>query len=119
MKEADFISLNFAHTPDTDKFLDADAFSKIKSGAIIVNTVPMETIDLTALEKRLKKNNITFILDHSDEMKQEDLDRLSMYKNCVIYPPIGVSKEARANKQNLFVENIENFLKGKPTNIVN
>ncbi len=120
LRNADFISINFAHTPDTDKFLDEDAFSKIKSGAIVVNTVPMETTDLVALEKRLKKRNITFILDHSDEMKQEDLDKLHKYKNCIIYPPIAfISKEARVNKQNLFVGNIGNFLKGKPTNVVN
>ena len=120
LKNADFISINFAHTLDTDKFLDEAAFSKIKSGAIVVNTVPMETTDLVALEKRLKKNNMAFILDHSDEMKQEDLDILHKYKNCIIYPPIAfISKEARVNKQNLFIGNIENFLKGKPANVVN
>ncbi len=119
LKNADIISLNFAHTPDTDKFLDNDAFSKIKLGAIVVNTTPMETVDIEALQRRLKKNDMIFILDHSDEMKKEDLDKISKYKNCIIYPPIGVSKEARMNKQKLFVENIENFLKGNPTNVVN
>ena len=120
LEEADFISINFAHTPETDKFLDDKAFSKIKPGAIVINTVPMETTDLAALEKRLKKKDIIFILDHSDEMKQEELDILHKYENCIIYPPIAfISKEARLNKQNLFVENIENFLKGEPTNVVN
>ncbi len=120
LKDADFISINFAHTPDTDKFLDEGAFSKIKSGAIVVNTVPMETTDLAALENRLKKNDMTFILDHSDLMKQEELDILHKYRDCIIYPPIAWnSKEARVNKQNLFIGNIENFLKGKPTNVVN
>jgi len=53
-------------------------------------------------------------------MKPEELDILHKYKNCIIYPPIAfISKEARTNKQNLFIENIENFLKGKPTNVVN
>ncbi|HLC71870.1 MAG TPA: 2-hydroxyacid dehydrogenase [Candidatus Nanoarchaeia archaeon] len=120
LKNADFISINFAHTPETDKFLDEDAFSKIKSSAIVVNTVPMETVDLDALERRLKKKDMVFILDHSDEMKKEDLNRLHQYKNCITYPPIAyISKEARVNKQNLLIENIENFLKGKPTNVVN
>lgn len=120
LKNADFVSINFAHTPETDNFLDEDAFSKIKPGAIVVNTVPMETTDIASLENRLKKNDMIFILDHSDEMKQEDLQRLEKYKNCIIYPPIAfISKEALINKQNLFVGNIENFLKGKPTNVVN
>lgn len=119
-ENADFISINFAHTPDTDKFLDGDVFSKIKSGAVVVNTVPMETTDLKALENRLKKNDMVFILDHSDEMKQEDLNILHKYKNCIIYPPIAfISKEARVNKQELFVGNIQNFLKGTLKNVVN
>lgn len=120
LKNADFISINFAHTPETDRFLDEDAFSKIKPGAIVVNTVPMETVDLVALERRLGKNDMVFILDHSDEMREEDLNRLRQHKNCIIYPPIAfISKEARVNKQKLFVDNIESFLKGKPINIVN
>ncbi len=119
LRNADFISMNFAHTPQTDKFLDEEAFSKIKSGAIIVNTVPMEVVDIKALEKRLKKKDITFILDHSDEMKQKDLDLLQKYNNCIIYPPIGISKEARINKQKIFVDNIKNFLAKNQTNVVN
>lgn len=120
LKSADFISLNFAHTPETDKFLDKSAFSKIKTGAIVVNTVPIETTDLDALEERLRKKDMIFILDHSDEMKQEDLDKLGKHKNCIIYPPIAfISKEARMNKQRLFIDNLNNFLKNKPTNVVN
>ena len=64
--------------------------------------------------------DITFILDHSDEMKPEDVKRLVQYKNCIIYPPIAyLSKEGRIIKQKIFVENMENFLKGNPTNKVN
>lgn len=120
LKNADFISLNFAHTPETEKFLGKKEFSEIRSGVVVVNTVPMETIDLEALESRLKKNDIIFISDHSDEMKKDDLAKIKKYKNCITYPPIAFNtKEAITNKQNLFVGNIENFLKGNPTNVVN
>lgn len=120
LAEADFISLNFAHTPETEKFLNREALQKIKSGAVIVNTVPMETVDIDALVERLKMGDVTFILDHSDEMTAEDLEKVSPYKNCVIYPPIAfLSKEARLNKQNLFIGNLENFITGKPSNVVN
>jgi len=120
LRNSDFISLNFAHTPETEKFLGKKEFSEIKSGAVVVNTVPMETIDLDALENRLNKNDIIFISDHSDEMKKEDLTKIKKYKNCITYPPIAFNtKEAIINKNNLFVGNIENFLKGHPTNVVN
>lgn len=32
---------------------------------------------------------------------------------------INIPQEAAVNRQELFTSNIENFLKGKPTNIVN
>ena len=119
IKEADFISLHFALTPETEKFLNQARINEIKTGAVVINTAPMELVDLTALENRLKKNDLTFIFDHSDEMKQEDLDRLSRFENCIIYPPIAyVSEEASKAKQEILIANIEGFLIGKPSNEV-
>ncbi len=80
----------------------------------------MELIDIDGLGTRLKKGDITFILDHSDEMSEKDLKKLSRYKNCIIYPPVAyISKEAIITKQKMFVGNIEAFLNGKPQNVVN
>lgn len=99
--------------------MNSERIHAIKSGAIIVNTSPMELFDLDALEARLKKGDITFIFDHSDEMTKEDLQRFSKYDNCIIYPPIGyISREASIAKQEIFVSNVENFIGGNPTNSV-
>jgi len=118
--KCDFLSLHFAQVKDTENFLNEERIMKIKKGAIVINTAPMELVDIDALEKRLEKGDITFILDHSDEMSQEDIKKLSKFKNCIIYPPIAyVTREARIGKQEIFVGNIENFLKGSPTNQVN
>jgi phosphoglycerate dehydrogenase-like enzyme len=117
---SDFLSLHFAQTKETELFLNEKRIQRLKKGAIVINTAPMELIDISALEKRLSKEDITFILDHSDEMSEENLKKLSKYKNFIIYPPIAyVTKEARIAKQKIFVENIENFLKGTPINKVN
>lgn len=52
-------------------------------------------------------------------MSEDNLKRLAAHSNCTIYPPIAyISKEARASKQEMFVGNIENFLKGDPSNVV-
>lgn len=120
LSQADFISLNFAHTPETDKFLDSHAFSLIKSGAVVICTVPIETVDLDALEERLKKNDMIFITDHAEQLNAEDPARFRQYANCVQYPAIAFnSKEAKKNMQELFVGNLKNFLDGSPTNVVN
>lgn len=117
IKTSDFISLHALTTKDTEEILDV---TNVKSGAVVVNVSGMEQVNIPALEKRLAKGDITFILDHPDEMKPEDVKKLAKFSNCIIYPPIGfVSAEARINKQKIFVSNLENFLAGKPSNIVN
>jgi lactate dehydrogenase-like 2-hydroxyacid dehydrogenase len=119
IQKCDFLSLNLAQTKETERFLDEKRIQAIKSGAVVVNTAPMELVNIDALERRLVKGDMTFILDHSDEMTPENLKRLSKYKNCVVYPPIAyVTKEARIAKQEIFVGNIESFLKGSPKNVV-
>ncbi len=120
VKESDFLSLNLALTPETEKFINKEKIQQIKPRAVVINLAPMELVDVPALAERLKKKDISFILDHSDELSKEEAKKLSQYKNCIMYPPIGyVTKEATQAKLSMFVDNLENFLKGKPTNKVN
>jgi phosphoglycerate dehydrogenase-like enzyme len=106
--------------PETKGFLDTKRIAMIKSGAVVINTAPMELVDITALEKRLKKGDSTFILDHSDELDPAVAKRLLKFDNCILYPPIAyTTKEATKLKQDIFVSNLENFLAGKPMNKVN
>lgn len=121
LKECDFISLNLACVKgETENFLNAERLSQVKSGAIIINLAPIDLVDTNALENRLKVGDITYIMDHSDDLSAEDAKRLASYGNCIIYPPIGyTTKESSLLKKEMFVENLENFLKGKPTNKVN
>jgi glycerate dehydrogenase len=120
LKQSDFISINVAYVPETKNLLNKKAFSLIRPGCIVVSTVQNEVCDFEALVKRLKRNDITFILDHPDELTPKQAKELSKYKNCVMYPPIGyVTREATEAKLGMFVDNLENFLKGKPTNKVN
>lgn len=119
ISSCDFISLHLAQTKETENFFNEQRLMKLKKGAVLINTAPMELVDINALEKRLKRGDVTFILDHSDEMKAEDLQRISKYKNCVIYPPIAyITEEAKVAKQEIFVSNVENFLKEKIVNNV-
>lgn len=120
IQEADIISLHFSEAPETKHFLNKKRINSVRPGALIISTVPNEITDLDALENRLKKGDITFISDHSDELEEKDAKRLSKYKNCVLYPSIGfISAEARIAKQEIFFGNMESFLNGKPQNVVN
>lgn len=120
LNESDIISLHLELNNETNLFLNEERIQRIKPGAVIVNTAPMELIDIEALVKRLKLGDIYFILDHSDELEESDAKLLSAYQNCIIYPPIGyITNEATLAKMDMFVNNIENFVKGTPTNKVN
>lgn len=119
ISKSDFLSIHLSKTNDTISFFDRNRINRIKKGAIVINTCPMALLDVNALQNRLKNGDITFILDHSDEMGDE-LKSLSKYKNCIVYPPVAyISKEARTAKQDIFIRNMESFLKGKTTSVVN
>lgn len=117
---SDFLSLHVLTTKETENILNPKRINSLKSGAVVINVSGMEQVNIPALAKRLAKGDITFGLDHPDEMKPEDIKMLAKFPNCIIYPPIGfITAEARANKQQIFLSNLENFLTGKPTNAVN
>jgi len=116
---SDIITLNLALNSETEKILDAGQIKAIKPGAIVINPSPMELLDFPSLVARLKKHDITFMLDHSDETSQEQLAELKPLKNCIIYPPIAyLTEEASALKKRIFIDNIRSFLAGIPTNKV-
>ena len=120
LAECDFLSLHLEFNEQTKEFLNRKRIGNIKRGAAIVNFAPMELVDIEALAERLAEGDITFILDHSDELTAEQANELSKYKNCILYPPVAyTTKEAKAIKQQMFVDNLANFLKGTPTNKVN
>lgn len=120
LAQADFISLNLAQTPETEKFVNKERLQNLKPGAVLVSTVPMELMDIEALTERLAVGDITFVLDHSDETSPEVMAKLAQFPNCIVYPPMAyITDEAKAAKQKIFVANLENFLSGAPTNIVN
>ena len=119
IQTSDFITLNISFAPETRDFLDGERINLIKKGSILINPSPMELINFDALVKRLNKNDMTFIFDHSDEVEPKQLNIFKKFSNCIIHLPIGfTTKEAFATKQESFAKNIESFLRGSPKNVV-
>jgi glycerate dehydrogenase len=119
LMRANFITTHLSYARETLEFFDMKKICLIKPGTLFINTAPMELINLKAIEKRLKKNDITFILDHSDEMKPQDINKLRRFKNCIIYPPIGFrTLEANMLKKDIFISNLEHYVSKKALNRV-
>ena len=118
----DFLSVNLALNAQTENTFDAKRIALIKEGAIVINTAPLELFDLDALNQRLDKGDLTFIFDHTDpdDINDHELERLRKHDNCITYPVLGyITDEARVALQEIFVNNVKNFLDGKPSNKVN
>jgi glyoxylate reductase len=58
LEESDFISLHTPLTPDTRHMIDSEAFSKMKPGAVLVNTSRGPVVDPDALYEALKEKHI-------------------------------------------------------------
>lgn len=120
LREADIVSLHLAANPETIGFMSGPRIQLLKPGAILLNLSPTELIDQPALESRLAIGDITFIFDHPNELSSERAQQLAKYERCVIYPPIAnITHTASADRQDGFVGNLENYIKGTPTNKVN
>lgn len=122
LKNSEIISLNLALNKETENIMNKSKIKIIKSGGIIINTAPLELLDLNALELRLKSGDLTFIFDHTDpgDISDKDLKMLRQYDSCITYPVLGyITDGARAAKQEIFVDNLKKYLAKKPTNKVN
>lgn len=120
LASTDVVSLHLAWNPETTEFLDATRVGQLSSGSILVNTAPNEILDLTAVSDRCQRGELTFSMDHADELSHEDRQRLLDTPHVSVYPPIGyATREASRRKQEILVENIEAFLDGAPKNKVN
>lgn len=120
LTSSDVITLNLAYNSETEGMINAQRIDKIKKNTIFINPSPMELIHFDALVSHLQSNDFVFILDHSDEMSPEQLQKLQPLDNAIVYPAIGyLTKEATAIKKQIYVDNLKNFLAGKPSNKVN
>jgi lactate dehydrogenase-like 2-hydroxyacid dehydrogenase len=119
LRNSDFISIHVPRTAATERLVSAERIEQIRPGAVVVHLSPIELIDLDALEQRLKRSDMTIILDHTDELPAERIKALARFSNCVMYPAIAcTTQEAKRAKLAILMKNIEGFLAGCPNNLV-
>lgn len=116
LEQSDFISVSCALTPETKEIFNEEAFKKMKSTAVFINTSRGGVVDQNALIEALKEKIIWGA--GLDVMTPEPLpldSQLFKLKNCVILPHIGsASLETRNEMAILSANNIIAALKGEP-----
>jgi glyoxylate reductase len=114
-RESDFISLHTPLTPKTRYMINAEAFSKMKATAVLVNTARGEVIDQDALYDALKNHKI--FAAGIDVTYPEPLPMnspLLTLDNLIICPHIASgSRTTRENMANIAAQNLLAGLKSE------
>lgn len=114
LKESDFVSLHMRLTPETDNFIDAEALSKMKRSAYLINTARGGIIDEQALYTALSRRTIAgAALDVFREEPPDTANPLFSLDNVIMLPHIGgQTHEISVRGSTMIVEDIMAFLSG-------
>ena len=119
LKTADVVSLHVRLTPETRGFLGRKELALMKPAAILINTGRGALVDRDALLSALKERRILAGLDvfHQEPLSPDDA--VLSLPNVVASPHnAGQTPEVIRDGLLAAVLNVENFLRGKPTNLV-
>ena len=131
VNQSDIVSLHVAYTPETEHLFSAELISKLKPGAVLLNTSRGPVVDTVALAEALKTGKVRAGLDvyenEPEEGKGEFTDALVNVPNWVGTHHIGAStaqaQRATADEATRIidvyvktgkVENCVNFAKRTP-----
>ncbi len=141
-EQSDIISLHAPATPENFHMLNDEAFAKMKTGVIIINTARGDLIDTSALYQNLLNGKVGgagldvleyenfFILDdvytknphdfHKTEMFQSLVNiKIMMHENVIVTPHIAFNSiDAVHRILNITIENINSFTSGAVINSV-
>ena len=119
--ESDVISLHCPLTEETEAMVDMAFLKKMKSSAFLINTSRGPVIVEKDLADALNEGIIAGAgLDVLSQEPADESNPLLKCEKCIITPHIAwASLEARTRLMSIFRENVEAFLSGNPTNVVN
>ncbi|MEQ8676410.1 MAG: D-glycerate dehydrogenase [Aggregatilineales bacterium] len=114
LEQSDFISIHTPLMPETHHMIDAEAFARMKSTAVLVNTARGGIVDPKALYDALKSRQIAAAgLDVTEPEPISPDDPLLTLDNCLIIPHLGSSSVATRDKMaTLAAENVLAGLRG-------
>ncbi|MGP1455623.1 MAG: D-2-hydroxyacid dehydrogenase [Treponema sp.] len=120
LAQSDIISLNAPLNEGTKAIINAAALAKVKSNALIINTGRGPLIDEQAVAQALHAGRIGgFAADVLAKEPPAADNPLLACPNCLITPHIGWQTfEARTRLLAIAVENLKQFIAGKPQNSV-
>ena len=119
-EKSHIISLHCPLTPETEGIISGDNIEKMKGGVIIINTGRGQLIDENALASALKSGKVyAAAVDVVSKEPIEETNPLLLAPNCIITPHIAwASKESRQRLMDIAVDNLRQYIAGRPQNVV-
>lgn len=120
LRDSDVVSLHLRLSPETTGFLGEREFGRMKPSAIFINTARGPIVDEAALLQALESRRIAGAgLDVFDVEPLPAGHPLTQLDNVVLTPHCaGITPEVLEAGLALALDNVENFLKGTPRNVV-
>ena len=121
MPLSDYVSIHCPLNEETKKSIDGRLIRLMKSNAYLINTARGGIINEIELIECLKENVIAGAgLDVTDGEPPSDDSELWTLDNCILTPHIGWRRqETRQRLLDMTIDNIENYIEGNPSNVVN
>ncbi len=121
LAQSDVISINIRASERTRGLISREALAKVKPSCILVNTARASIVDTAGLIDGLRTGKIAAAgLDVFDQEPLPPTDPLLSLPNIVLSPHnSGMTPEAVEKGNQMVVENVIAFLRGRPINLVN
>lgn len=119
--ESDVVSLHCPLTLENQGMINQKRLAQMKSSAFIINTSRGPLINEQDLAEALNKGQIAGAgLDVLVKEPADSSNPLLTTKNCYVTPHIAwATRSARSRLMTTAIENVQQFLKGEPQNVVN
>jgi glycerate dehydrogenase len=120
LEDSDIISLHCPLKENNREMINATSLTKLKPSALLINTSRGALVNEQDLAKALNEEKIAGAA--LDVLCQEPPDKdnpLFSAKNCLITPHNAwASQESRQRLMQILTENLQNFLEGRPSNVI-
>ena len=121
LRNSDIVTVHCPLNDSSYRLFDEKAFSKMKDGAIFINTARGAIMDETALKNALLSGKLAYAgIDVLETEPMSEDCPICTVKNCFITPHIAwAPMETRERLMGIVCDNLRCFLSGKPKNVVN